>query len=141
MLLLERGAVDEAFDACASYRSDIKDAQMIKKSILLLAIVSLAACDGSFTSSAIEGLNIGNTRIIEGRIQTTIANTTDKSADIVLIAKQNGYEICTFVAHMKAHSKNTIEANCGALKSGPVNLVGGWASHFKDEASIAKRIN
>ena len=114
---------------------------MVKYFALIIVLV-LTACDSSIFNPAGEGLNMGNIRIIEGNIRVTLSNISQKSGDVVIIASVNGNNVCTFITHVGASSRNTITAKCGAL--GPsgktVNLGGGWASHFKAEASIARLI-
>ncbi len=104
----------------------------------LFFFITLTACDGNPTS---EGLNYGNIRSVGGYITTTISNTSEKSADVIINARRDGRNVCTFVTYIKANSKNNIGATCKALGSGgSFKLHIGWASYFQDEASIAVRL-
>ena len=111
---------------------------MNKLPILFLLITGLTACSGNL---ATEGLTIGGSGVAHGqKVDFEVENASAESADIVLIASQDGDEICSFLMYMKANSRQLIHTTCDGVRAGEVDVSGGWAAHLEEEASSAERI-
>lgn len=101
----------------------------------LLIPLMLAACSKDI------GLEVGNMTMKGGRYQYIIANTTNKSGDVVSWFDQNGVRHCEVLFSMSPKSRMTVSGHCQSVEAGDLNHGYAWATDRADIAAIAVRID
>lgn len=91
-----------------------------------------------------EGLTIGNIGASSGRVYLNLANTLDRSGDVVLWIVQGDVDKCEALASVQPNTRYTrLSWRCPNLKSGSFKIRYGWSDYnstTREKTNVANRI-
>lgn len=102
--------------------------------------ISLETAVLSACSNRAEGLSTGNFVWRGDVFEFVVANSSEKSGDVVSWFEQNGAQYCESIFHMPANSRIVVTRSCNA-PVGELDHITGWADKNRSIAAVSRRIN
>lgn len=93
-----------------------------------------------FTGPSSSGLNMSNINATTRSVQFTIANSSEKTGDVLVSVQQGDIERCRYLVPIKANERlNGVKMPC-PVAVGDFRMKAVWANSDRDRAAAANRL-